>query len=100
MALTPWLNHSWHVPLYVNASVPPDESYGLERVLSSREAREPNHEQATRTEPVFLFDLDGTLVDRVYQHVEGLPYSTSLAAGAHTADARTTECAIAFSYTP
>src|SRR6185437_15393495 len=30
----------------------------------------PNHkERSMRIEPAFLFDLDGTLVDSVYQHV-------------------------------
>ena len=29
----------------------------------------PQRENTIRIEPVFLFDLDGTLVDSVYQHV-------------------------------
>jgi hypothetical protein len=35
-----------------------------------RESKEgPDGRDSMRIEPVFLFDLDGTLVDSVYQHV-------------------------------
>jgi HAD superfamily hydrolase (TIGR01509 family) len=40
-----------------------------EDVDSGGAANRPGKEHAMRIEPVFLFDLDGTLVDSVYQHV-------------------------------
>jgi HAD superfamily hydrolase (TIGR01549 family) len=43
-----------------------------------REGQHGTEDQGVRIEPVFLFDLDGTLVDSVYQHV--LSWRVALAA--------------------